>query len=323
MTRTNAGSCLVFVVALGVLSTRGHAQSSTGVPPQDDSRAAQSQHRAAVKAYARGKYQEAIALFSAADAQFPKAAFSFNVARAYEALADASSALAYYRDYLRRAENPPDAVAVNQRIRILAAQLASRGMQQLTLLSSPRGAEVFVDRVRVGLSPITLDLTPGKHAVRLTLDGYQEISAEVELPPDLPREVSFVLLAAPDSETSLALPLVAAAPSSDSALRPVGVVTLGAGVAALSAALTFEIMRANTEARARRETEQTLFADQLDTMQSQQTLARIFTGTGFGLAAIGGILFMVAKLASERDSAERLTVAWQPSNQQTTVAGVF
>jgi hypothetical protein len=323
MTRTRAFSCLVFAVALGVLPARGSAQSSTGVPIQDDSRAAQSQHRAAVKAYARGKYQEAIALFSAADAQFPKAAFSFNVARAYEALADASSALAYYRDYLRRAENPPDAVVVNRRIRILAAQLARRGVQQLTLLSSPRGAEVFVDRVRVGHSPITLDLTPGKHAVRLRLDGYQEISAEVELPADVPRDVSFMLLAAPIPEASVALPLVAAGPASGSALPTVGVVTFGAGLAALGVALTFEIMRAKTEARARHETEQTLFADRLDTMQSQQTLARVFTGTGFGLAAVGGALFIVAKLASEGDSGERLTVAWRPSNQQTTVAGVF
>jgi tetratricopeptide (TPR) repeat protein len=275
-----------------------------------------------VKAYARGKYQEAIALFSAADAQFPKAAFSFNVARAYEALADVSSALAYYRDYLRRAENPPDALEVNRRIGVLAAQLAGRGVQQLTLLSSPRGADVFVDRVRVGFSPITLDLTPGKHAVTLSLDGYQAISAEVELSPDLPRDVSFMLIAAPIPETILDPPLVATA-ASNSALRTVGVVTLGAGLAAISVGLTFEIMRAKSETRARRETEQTLFADQLDTMRSQQTLARVFTGTGFAIAAVGGVLFMVAKLATEGDSGERLTVAWQPSNQQTTVAGVF
>jgi hypothetical protein len=322
MTRTSAFSCLVFVVAFSVVSARAQAQSSIGVPTQGDSRAAQIQHRAAVKAYSRGKYQEAIALFSAADAQYPKAAFSFNVARAYDALADVSSALAYYRDYLRRAENPPDVAAVNQRIRVLAAQLASRGVQQLTLLSSPRGAEVVVDRVRVGLSPITVDLTPGKHAVTLTLDGYQAISAEVDLPPDLPRDVSFMLLAAPNSEATVGQPLVAAAPPG-SALRTAGVVTLGVGLAAISVALTFEILRARTETRARRETEQTRFADQLETMRSQQTLARVFTGTGVALAAVGGALFMVGKLAIEGDAGERLTVAWQPSNQQATVAGVF
>jgi tetratricopeptide (TPR) repeat protein len=315
-------SCFLFVVALGVPCAPGHAQSSKAAPTQDDFRAAQSQHRAAVKAYSRGKYQEAIALFSAADAQFPKAEFSFNVARAYEALADGSSALAYYRDYLRRAENPRDAVAVNQRVRVLAAQLASRGMQQLTLLSSPRGAEVVVDRVRVGLSPITLDLTPGKHAVTLRLDGYQAISAEVELLADSPRDVSFMLLAVPKPAAIVERPLVAAS-APGSALRTVGVVTVGAGLAALGVALTFEIMRAKSETRARRETEQTLFADQLDTMRSQQTLARVFTGSGFALAAVGGVLFMVAKLTGDGDSGERLTVGWQPSSQQTTVAGVF
>lgn len=322
MNRASALACLGFVLSVSAMPIRGLAQSPAAVPTRDAARAAQSQHRAGVQAYARGRYREAIALFSAADAQYPQAAFSFNVARAYEALSDASSALAYYRDYLRRSENPADAVEVHRRIGVLAAQLARRGVQQLTLLSSPRGADAFVDGVQVGVSPITLDLTPGKHTVRLSRDGYQSITAEIELLPDQPRDVSFILLTVPKLERSPTPPLVAAA-APDSTLRTAGLVSLGAGAAALSLAITFELLRTQTETRARRETEQTLFADQLETMRSQQTLARAFTGTGAVLAVVGGALFMAAKLASEGESRERLSVAWQPSNPQATVTGVF
>jgi hypothetical protein len=323
MTRPSALSCLVCVLVLGVVSGHAHAQSSSSLATDDESRAAQSEHRAAVKAFGRRRYEEAIALFTAADGRYPKAAFSFNIARAYDALADDSSALAYYRDYLRRAENPPDTVAVNARIRVLAANLARRGVQQLTLLSSPCGAEVFLDRAPVGVSPLTLDLTPGKHAVAVKLDGYETLVTEVELPPDQPTDVSFTLQAVPRIEATSARPPIAAGPPSGSALRTAGIVTLGAGLAAISVALTFEIARANTESSARRETEQTIFADKLDSMRSQQTLARVFTGTGVALAAIGGVLFMITKLTSEGESGERLTVALQPSNLHTSVVGVF
>jgi tetratricopeptide (TPR) repeat protein len=306
--------------------------------------AAQRQHRAAVRAFARGDYRQAITRFSAADQRAPSPAFSFNIAKACEALGDASHALAFYRDYLRRANSAPDAARVRERIDVLSAQLASQGVQQVTLLSSPAGASAFVDREPVGIAPVTLDLVPGKHEVMVKLDGYETVTTVVELPANRPSDISFALVAAENPRSlPAAAPLWTApsmSPREDSqvaahtsshlvehrpggALRTMGFVTLGASVAALGSALTFEIMRAKSEDNAKHETEQTRFAERLDTMQSQQTLARVFAGTGGALAALGGILIIAANAAPDRKPGEGMAIACQPSRCQATLSGAF
>jgi hypothetical protein len=178
----------------------------------------------------------------------------------------------------------------------------------------------------------------------VTLDGYEPVSTEIELPADRPSDISFALVAA-ENPTSLpaAAPLwatpsvspraqrpVAAVHTSNpvksrpgSALRTAGYITLGASVAALGSALTFEILRAGSESSAKHETEQTRFAERLDTMRSQQTLARVFAGTGGALAALGGMLIIAATATPERKPGEGMTIACQPSRCQATLAGVF
>ena len=55
--------------------------------------------------YAAGRYREAVVDFVEADRLAPSPALSFNIARAYERLADSSGALRWYRDYLRHSPN--------------------------------------------------------------------------------------------------------------------------------------------------------------------------------------------------------------------------
>jgi tetratricopeptide (TPR) repeat protein len=251
--------------------------------------AAQRQHHAAVQAFARGDYREAIALFSAADKQLPNAAYSFNIAKAYEALGDARHALEFYRDYLRRAGNPPDTTQVNQRIQALAAQLATQGAGYVTLSTSPSGKSAPLERVPVGPLPIA-------PAAPLTSTSG---AAPRSSPPPTPE------------------------PAPGSGLRTWGFVTLAAGVAALGGGLICEIMRANTESAAKHESEQTRFAEQLDTLRSQQTTARVFTVTGVALVAAGGVLVTAGMLGSNHDSGERLAFGCLPSACHASFAGVF
>jgi tetratricopeptide (TPR) repeat protein len=280
MTRASAWLVMVCIVSPWPLATRASAQAVQ----TSALTAAQRQHHAAVQAFARGDYREAIALFSAADKQLPNAAYSFNIAKAYEALGDAPHALEFYRDYLRRAGNPPDTTQVNQRIQALAAQLATQGAGYVTL-----GTSAPVERVPVGPSPIA-------PAAPLT-------SASGAAPRSSPT---------PTPE-----------PAPGSGLRTWGFVTLAAGVAALGGGLIFEIMRANTESAAKRENEQTRFAEQLDTLRSQQTTARVFAVTGVALVAAGGVLVTAGILGSNRDSGERLAFGCLPSACHASFAGVF
>src|SRR5688500_19949665 len=55
-----------------------------------------------VEHYRGARYQEAVNAFLEADNLVPSPALSFNIARAYEQLGETSSALRWYRDYLRR-----------------------------------------------------------------------------------------------------------------------------------------------------------------------------------------------------------------------------
>lgn len=49
--------------------------------------------------------------------------------------------------------------------------------------SSPRGAEVFVDRRPVGNTPLVQEVSPGRHEVELRLPGYQTFKATVNPKP--------------------------------------------------------------------------------------------------------------------------------------------
>jgi tetratricopeptide (TPR) repeat protein len=287
MTRARHRLIVVCAVALSVLPARGYAQASDQAQQTNPLIAAQRQHHAAVRAFALGNYRQAIELFSAADKQLPNAAYSFNIARAYEALGDASHALGFYRDYLRRAGSPPDTTQVNQRIQALSARLADQSVQRDKLAGPPTRAPASRARVPAGLSP-----------------------AAPAVPP--------TALSAPRSN---ATPTPEPAPGAD--LRTAGFVTLGAGAAALGVGMIFEIMRANTESAATREAEQTRFAEELDSMRSQQTAARVFAGAGIALAAAGGVLLTAGILVSKHESRERLAVACQPAACHASFAGVF
>jgi hypothetical protein len=45
----------------------------------------------------------------------------------------------------------------------------------------PNGAEVYVDGNFVGDVPATLELAPGKHTIRVSLNGYKDWSRELSV----------------------------------------------------------------------------------------------------------------------------------------------
>src|SRR5260221_3821714 len=101
---------------------------------------AHEKYHAGALAYSEGRYNDAIDLFLEADRLAPSAALSFDIARGYEKLKDSSGALRWYRDYLRRADHPSDEAEVQRIVRSLERRLLAKGVQQVTVSSSPRGA---------------------------------------------------------------------------------------------------------------------------------------------------------------------------------------
>lgn len=279
--------------------------------PSDE--AAMEQRRAAAKtkyqqgaeAYSAGHYKDAVDLFLAADQLAPSAPLSFNIARAYEKLSDDAGALRWYRDYLRRNPDAANAANVRPLIAALAENLRKKGVQQLTVLTSPAGATVTVDDQPVGVTPWTGELAPGEHHLLLSLRGYADAEKTVSLVADQPLDANVRL---EQQQLPSNVPVVAApsappppvAPAADTAAhgKKLGIVpwvTLGAGAAALGGALTFEILRRSAEDDAKAADTQIEYQEHLQTMQGRQTAARVFLGTGGALLLTGGLMLLLDK----------------------------
>jgi hypothetical protein len=272
--------------------------------------AAKLRYEAGVAAYREGRYREAIEQFLQADRLAPRAAFSFNIARAYVQARDLPNALRWYRDYLRRSPDASNANEVKALVLEYERDLAKRGLQQLTVESTPPAATVVLNGMPVGVTPWTGELRPGSYRLELSLRGFADAARNVVLPSahaldvsvELTRSIESAKAPAPagadaGTGTRAADPAIAAAradsATSDKSGKKFGNwpwITLGAGGVVLSGALVFELLRDNSEDRARRERTQIGFHDALGQMQSRQTTARVLAGVGGALLLGGGVL---------------------------------
>ena len=246
--------------------------------------------------YDAGQYEKAVAAFIAADGLAPSAALSFNVALAYERLDDTSGALRWYRDYLRRNPAAPNAADVRKRISELSGKLSQRGVQQLTVMSTPDGAVVTLDARAVGFTPFTGDFPLGKHRLQLNLAGYRDPGREISLVPNTPGEENVTLAAdAPVAGNSSTADKPAASSPSNDRDRRFGIapwLIAGSGVATLGGALGFELARRSNEDDAKRATNQVRFKAESDAMLRDQKIARIMGGVGGALFVTGTVMLL-------------------------------
>jgi hypothetical protein len=296
----------ILVVALIGASAAAQAQPAQVDAAGEREREARARYDEAVAAYRAGRYQQAIALFLAADQLAPSAALSFNVARAYERLDDSAGALRFYRDYLRREVSPVNMAGVRTRIAELESDLAARGVQQLTVLSEPSGAFVSIDGQPRGPTPWTGELTPGNHEVTLLKEGHPVAkralvleaarSAEVSISLERSQETSAPAAAAPPPAAPAGQrppPPVASDAPAKHPFGPLPWITLGIGGAALLAAGGFELARAGAEDDARDAKTQIDYVDRYEAAHSNQTAARILLGVGGAFVVAGGVLVVL------------------------------
>ena len=78
----------------------------------------------------------------------------------------------------------------------------------LTLITIPQGARVYIDENFKGTTPLTLMLSTGKHQVRMTRSGYQDVDKQITLEETMEYPLAFNLKAVSQSNESLAKPLV-------------------------------------------------------------------------------------------------------------------
>jgi tetratricopeptide (TPR) repeat protein len=269
---------------------------------------AKSKYQQGVELYRNERYADAVQRFLEADALAPSAALSFNIARAYEKLGDDAATLRWYRNYLRLNPEAPNAAEVRQSIETLGLSLAKKGIQQVTLLSTPSGATVAIDGRPVGVTPLTLEMKPGPHHAFVSLRGFRDLERDFSLSAPAPMDVSVELEPAPASAPGLA----ASEQVGPRGPRPLprrrfGVapyVTLGAGAAALLGAAIFESARRSAQNAARDDQTQLAKQHDLDAMNSRQTTARVLLGAGGVLVVTGATLLVFnARLTPESSAA--------------------
>src|SRR6187549_3064370 len=127
-----------------------------------------------VSAYREGRYYDAVDIFLETNRLYPDPKLSFNIGKA------------------------SDAQEVETHVHQLEQVLSQKGLQQLTVLSSPDGATVKLDGQAVGVTPWTGESFAGKHRIVLEAADYQRYESVIELDPHRARDFNIELPKAPD-----------------------------------------------------------------------------------------------------------------------------
>ena len=283
--RTKRGAFALGLLA-SLLITNGHAASAAGIPPETNSPErrvqAQGKYQQGVEAYRTEHYADAARLFLEADALLPSAALSYNIARAYEKLSDDAQTLRWYRNYLRLNPQANNAAEVRHYVQALSAALALKGIQQVTVLSTPAGATVAIDGNPLGVTPLTVELRPGAHSALFTLRGYADASNDFTLSAETPVDLALALQPAAEPKSVAGGRRFGAAPW----------LTLGAAAVCLGGAAIFETSRRSAQNAARTEPVQLDYERDINRMNSRQTAARVLLGVGGALAITGATLLV-------------------------------
>jgi len=148
---------------------RGSYVGDPDVREQPNVESARELDREGVRAFADGRYADAIHYFWTAYRLGGPASELWNVARSQERLDDAEAAVAAIEDYLElRDLSPEDRAEAERELQALRARPST-----LTVTTTPPGAVVTVDgKQTVGPTPLSVDVTPGSHTIAIRRDGF-------------------------------------------------------------------------------------------------------------------------------------------------------
>src|SRR4051812_27324837 len=219
---------------------RAEAKPDLGEPEAVAKARAQLLFEKGVTAYREARYYDAVDIFLETNRLYPDPKLSFNVGKAYEGLGNQSGALRYYREYLRRLPEAPDAHEVESHVHQIEQLLSQKGLQQLTVLSAPDGATVKLDGQAVGATPWTGESFAGKHRIVLEAAGYQRNESVIEIDLHRARDFNIELSKAPDRPDAASVAKSATAPL-EPRVSTFTLATLATGIGLLGTALIAQV----------------------------------------------------------------------------------
>ncbi len=125
--------------------------------------------------YDTGQYKEAIDEFEKAYRLDPKPLLLYNIAQAYEKIGKLNKAVEYLKQFLEKDTKKTDTASVKNKIANLEARIRKTG---IAVTSSEDGADVFVDDVKVGVTPVSgvIPLEEGMHRIRVAKEGFKDFT---------------------------------------------------------------------------------------------------------------------------------------------------
>lgn len=143
----------------------------------DDASEAQAEFERGARLYRQRHFEEAITSFLASNRLVPNANVVYNIAVTYELLGRPVEAYNWVEQYLLQ--------PLADDRRALGRELRDRLAPSLALVdvtSAPPGAEIYVDRIDLGLvgrTPLRIAVAPGDRRILLRLEGHRDGEAEV------------------------------------------------------------------------------------------------------------------------------------------------
>jgi tetratricopeptide (TPR) repeat protein len=251
-------------------TTQTEAKPDLGEPEAVAKARARLLFEKGVNAYREGRYYDAVDIFLETNRLYPDPKLSFNVGKAFEGMGNQAGALRYYREYLRRSPDASDAQEVESHVHQLEQVLSQKGLQQLTVLSSPDGATVKLDGQAVGVTPWTGESFAGKHRIVVEAANYQRHEGIIEIDPHRARDFNIELQKEPNKPDAASLaksvPLAA-----ESKISPFTLATLATGIGLLGGALIAQVAAGNNSTGITR-------------------TAAFFAGGGTGVTVVGGFM---------------------------------
>lgn len=262
------------------------------------------------ESFRAGRYWQAVDFFRRADAISAEPELEFNIALAYEEMKDAPGALEAYRSYLRRAPESGDRAEVERHIHRLEQELGALGIQQVSVVTEPPGATIFVDGKARGVSPWTGEIPLGRHQLLAELRGYGDAGTTITASPDRALDVNLVLEEKNSRRDEAAVDSGRAEDQPEargmSRVRPATWVLLGIGGASLIGAVGYEFARAGAREDEHNASTDMAREDERVRAESHQTASHLLLGVG-SVALLSGGAFLYFDLKREERKA---AVSW-------------
>lgn len=143
--------------------------------------------------FEKGEFERAAERFDASFALRPVPVTRFNAARSWEKAGKTLKAIDAWQSWLELSPTAPQRPEGEAALQALGQRLASQGVQALTVTSLPVGARVSIDGAPRGVTPLTVELPPTRHLVRLDLDGREPVERALDFSLVAPRVERFEL----------------------------------------------------------------------------------------------------------------------------------